>query len=88
MELGIGLQGLTERTRRQEVAELRFLVVGLGIERWGQRAGQLAAVFGRRPDYVSWWARKARQLRRANPAWARRFDLLDERLRARFEGTP
>jgi putative transposase len=86
-ELGVTLQELTDRSRRQALAELRFLVVGLGIERWGQRAGQLAAVFGRRPDFVSWWARKAGSMRRSDPAWERRFDLLDERLRVRFEGT-
>ncbi len=87
-ELGVTLQELTDRSRRQALAELRFLVVGVGIERWGQRAGQLAAALGRRPDFVSWWARKAGSMRRSDPAWDRRFDLLDERLRVRFEGAP
>ncbi len=87
-EVGVSLSELAARSRRQELAELRFLVVGLGIERWGQQAGQLAAVLGRRADYVSWWARRARALRQVNPSWAGRYDLLDERLRMRFEGLP
>ena len=70
--LGVGLEELTERTRRLEVAGLRFLVVGLGIERWGQRASHLAQLFGRRPDLVSWWAKKARALRLGDPDWGTR----------------
>ena len=84
-EIGMGLPELVERSRRRDLTTLRFLVVGLGIERWGQRAGELGEVFGRRADYVSWWAKKARELRLTNPEWARRYDSIDEKLRSRFE---
>ncbi len=63
------------------------MVVGLGIERWGQAAGELAEIFGRRADYVSWWAKRARALRLGDPEWARRYDALDESMRSKFEKT-
>jgi REP element-mobilizing transposase RayT len=83
--VGMSADEFNGRSRKQELANARFLVVGLGIERWGQRAGELAEVLGRRADYVSWWARRARQLRLDDPEWAERYESVDERLRAGFE---
>ncbi len=86
-ELESSLDELVVRSRRRDLAELRFLIVGLGIERWGPRAGEIAEIFGRRPDYVSWWAKRARELRLANLEWALRYESLDECLRRRYSGS-
>ena len=57
-----------------------------GIERWGQKAGEIAEIFQRRADYVSWWAKRARELRLSNLDWAQRYETLDESLRRRYSG--
>ena len=44
---------------------LRELVAAVGIERWGQRPGELSRVLGKHPDMVTRWARMA-ALRRAD----------------------
>ena len=82
-ELGISVGELTTRSRKKDIAELRFLVVGLGIERWGQKAGEIAGIFGRRPDLVSWWVKRGRELRLSDPEGAERSLSLDEGLRSR-----
>jgi REP element-mobilizing transposase RayT len=84
-QLGMSADELSVQSRKRELANARFLVVGLGIERWGQRAGELAGILGRRADYVSWWARRARQLRLDDPGWAERYYAMDENLRKAFE---
>jgi hypothetical protein len=84
-QLGMSADELSVQSRKRELANARFLVVGLGIERWGQRAGELAGILGRRADYVSWWARRARQLRLDDPGWAERYHAMDEKLREAFE---
>ena len=38
---------------------LRELVAAVGIERWGQRPGELSRVLGKHPDMVTRWARMA-----------------------------
>ncbi len=83
--LGVEVAEVTRRSRRSDVANQRFLVVGLGIERWGQRAGDLAGVFNRRADFVSWWVRRARERRLGDAVWAARYEALDESLRRRYE---
>jgi hypothetical protein len=80
--LDTSIDELKARSANRELARLRYLVVGLGIERWQQKAGELAVVLGRRADYVSWWARRARELRLTDPDWAERYRSLDEGLRA------
>jgi len=87
-ELGVSPTQLEERSRRPELTDLRFLVVGLGIERWGQRAARLAEILGRRADYVTWWARRARELRLSDSSWTERYEALDDKLRRRYEEAP
>jgi hypothetical protein len=84
-ELGISIDALAARSRRRELTMLRFLIVGLGIERWGQQAGGLAEVLGRRADFVSWWAKRARELRLSDRDWATCYDTIDENLRRKYE---
>ena len=58
----------------------RELLASLGIERWGQRAGELGRVLGKHPDMVSRWARRAGMRRAEAPELARRHDELDHAL--------
>jgi len=71
--LGSGLQD-------RATTRLRELVAAVGVERWGQRAGELGRVLGRHPDVVSRWVRKAGQRRAEDPAVAERHDALDRAL--------
>lgn len=64
---------------------LRSLIAGLAIERWRVRAGQLAGVFGRRPEVISRWAKQAGELRRADPTFAQRYEALDVAMAERHE---
>lgn len=82
--LDMSLDELRERSANRKLTRLRYLVVGLGIERWQQKAGELARVLRRRPDYVSWWAKRARELRLTEPGFAERYRSLDEELRSRI----
>lgn len=84
-ETGTSLGELRSRTRRWAVSRVRFLIVGLGVERWRQSATGLAAALDRRPDLVSWWARRAVELRHELAQQAAAYEELDERLRIRFE---
>lgn len=62
------------------ITRLRELVAAVGVERWGQRAGELGRVLGKHPDVVSRWARKAGQRRAEDPAVAEGHDALDRAL--------
>ncbi len=81
-------QRLAGRTKDRETAELRRLVAALGVERWRQRCKDLAEVLGKNPDVVSYWVVEGVRRRRDDPAFARRFDEYDERLKnvSRLEG--
>jgi REP element-mobilizing transposase RayT len=61
---------------------LRELVAAVGIERWGQRAGELGRLLGKHPDAVSRWARMAGVRRAGDPALAERHEALDRALAA------
>jgi REP element-mobilizing transposase RayT len=66
--------------RDRQVARVRYLVGGLAIERWGIRAGALAAVLGRRPEAVSRWAARAGALRLRDEAFRATYEELDATL--------
>ena len=66
----------------RDLCRRRHLIVGLGIERWGVRAGQMARIFGRRPEVVSRWAKRAGELRTVDDAFRASFEKLDAALAA------
>ena len=82
--LAINGADLVSKSRRREISWGRFTVVGLGIERWGQSAKAPAALFERHPEFVSWWAKRAAELRMLESDFAAAYEDLDERLRSRF----
>lgn len=80
--LGVEMERLTGGRRDRETARLRQLVASVGVERWGQRAGQLAVRLGKHPVAVSRWVSEAARRRREDPEFADKLRLLDEALDA------
>ncbi len=80
--LGIEPAILASSRRDRETARLRTLVTAVGIERWGQRAGQLAALLNKHPVAVSRWASDGARRRKEEAAFAKDADDLDEALSA------
>ena len=70
------------RSRRQdsETARIRRLIAACGIERWGQRAGELGAALSKHPVVVSRWVREASEIRRNDSEFAAEIDKLDHAL--------
>jgi hypothetical protein len=53
------------------------LIASCGIERWDQRAGELAAVLRKHPVVVSRWVSEASRTRREDEVFADELDALD-----------
>ncbi len=81
--LGTEMDVLASTRRDRGRAQLRVLVVTVGIERWGQRSGALAPLLRKHPDAVSRWVREGAQRRSGDPAFADAMDDLDVRLSQR-----
>jgi REP element-mobilizing transposase RayT len=82
--LGIPVGRLAAAQRDTDTSRLRYLVAGVGIERWQQRPGELARCLGRWPEAVGRWAQRAGQLRLSDEAFRFAYESLDERLAAGF----
>lgn len=80
--MGIELHVLTSHRKDRATTRLRELVAAVGIERWGQRAGELGRVLRKHPDMVSRWARMAARRRVEDPSQAERHDALDRAIAA------
>jgi len=52
----------------------------LGVERWGQRAGQLAALLIKHPVAVNRWVSEGARQRQEDAAFGKEIDNLDEAL--------
>jgi len=64
----------------RETMRLRELVATVGIERWGQRAGEIGALLGKHPDVVSRRARAGAKRRSTDPEFTIAIDELDKHL--------
>jgi hypothetical protein len=74
------LEGLASSRRDSKTAALRKLIGAVGVERWGQRAGHLAALLNKHPVAVSRWVADAARLRQDEPAFAEEIESLDKAL--------
>ena len=61
---------------------MRRLITAVGVERWGQRAGQLAVLLNKHPVAVSRWVSDAARQRQEEPAFGEEMENLDEVLSA------
>jgi len=71
---------LAGRVRDSSTAASRKMLATLGIERWGQRAKDLARVLNKHPDVVSGWASSGGSLRQVNSEFREEVEILDKRL--------
>jgi len=78
--LNVEFERLSSRRRDQETAALRKLVAAVGVERWGQRAGQLAGLLEKHTVAVSRWVADAARKRQDDPGFERKMLRLDEDL--------
>jgi REP element-mobilizing transposase RayT len=75
---------LASSRRDRETAALRKLVAAVGIERWGQRAGELAGLLDKHTVAVSRWVSDAARDRQADPSYGEKLRWLDEQLSERI----
>ena len=80
MILGVERERLASRRRDSESARIRQVVATVGIERWGQRAGRLAALLDKHSVAVSRWVSAAAQRRSADTSFRDEMEQLDEGL--------
>jgi hypothetical protein len=81
--LEVDLERLACSRRDRDTAALRKLVVAVGIERWGQRAGELARLLNKHTVAVSRWVSDAARERQSDPAYEKRLLWLNEQLSER-----
>jgi putative transposase len=84
--LGVAPEQWQSVGKGRAASSARYLVAGLGIERWRLRAGELAALAGRRPEVVSRWAARAGELRATDETFGRRYEALDAALAGASSG--
>jgi len=78
--LDVEIERLASRRRDSETAAIRQLAAAVGIERWGQRAGRIAAVLEKHPVAVSRWVAEAARVRQVDPVIEEKMTRLDEEL--------
>jgi hypothetical protein len=78
--LGADYRDVAGRRQDSETGRLRRLIAFSRIERWDQRAGELAAVLRKHPVVVSRWFSEASRIRSENHAFADELDALDDAL--------
>ena len=78
--LGVGKEELASSRRDRTTAALRKVVTAVGVERWRQKAGQLAAMLSKHPVAVSRWVSDAARQRKEDPAFSEEMEALDEAL--------
>jgi putative transposase len=74
---------LASSRRDRETAALRKLVAAVGIERWGQRAGELGRLLDKHTVAVSRWVSDAARERQTDPEYEQKLLWLDEQLSER-----
>jgi REP element-mobilizing transposase RayT len=77
---GADQEALASARRFPELGRQRELIIGLGIERWGQRPKQLGEVLGRPADTVGRWAWRASKRRQGDTLFRSAYDQLDREL--------
>ena len=85
MLLDIPVGRLAVRQRDAATTRLRYLVAGVGIERWRQSPTVLGECLGRWPEAVGRWALRAGELRVTDEAFSAAYESLDERLAGESE---
>lgn len=85
--LGVDVGDLTSRRREPRLRELREVVAVVGVEKYGQRAREIAEKLQKNPGSVSRWVTDAAERRLSDPSFAKRLTVLDEGLRTAVDRT-
>ena len=80
--VGVETERLASSRRDRQTAAWRRLIAAVGVERWGQRPGELGALLKKHPVAVSRWVADAARQRNDDPAVGEGMDELDEVLSA------
>ena len=80
--LGVTVSAIASSRKDPETTRLHQLVATVGIERWGQRAGDLGGLLGKHPDVVSRWARRGAERRSEDVEFSGAIDRFDRDLAA------
>ena len=76
--LDIPVGRLAARQRDAATTRLRYLIAGVGIERWRQSPTALGKSLGRWPEAVGRWALRAGELRVTDETFEKAYESLDE----------
>ena len=78
---GVERGDLSSRRRHPEIIRIRDLVGLVGVERYGVRVKDLAAVLGKSEDGVSLWVRRGARRREEDPKFAKAARDLDDKFK-------
>lgn len=78
--LDVESEVLASSRRDRKTAKLRKLVAAVAVERWCQRAGELAMLLNKHPVAVSRWVSDAARQRIEDPRYSEEMDTLDQEL--------
>jgi hypothetical protein len=84
--MGVEMGQVAGRARDSATAETRRTIATLGIERWEQRAKELARLLNKHPDVVSNWASTGGVLRQTDSSFDTQLDELDKKLSKSLDG--
>ncbi len=75
--LEVNPRDLASRRQDRATGRITRLIAACGIERWNQRAGDIAIVMKKHPAVVSRWVSEAGRIRKENTELAQDLDDLD-----------
>ncbi len=78
--LDIDVSQIASSRQDSATGRVRRMIASCGIERWEQRAGELAVIFRKHSVVLSRWASEARRLCREDEAFAAEVEALDQAL--------
>jgi hypothetical protein len=76
--LEVNLRDLASRRQDSATGRVRRLIAACGIERWNQRAGDVARVMRKHSVVVSRWVSEAGRIRNEDNDFAKDLDALDQ----------
>jgi hypothetical protein len=76
-ELGYAAEELSGRGKRREIVRAREILMTLGVERYGLRVTEMAAILGVRYHSACLWSRRGASRRQEDQAFSEKLDWVD-----------
>ncbi len=83
--LGTTTAAIAGPGKGREISRERYLIVALGIERWGMTAKPLAGLVGRLPEAVSRWGSRGAEMRQESENFREAYKKLDRDLATHYK---